>query len=342
MAVLRWPLIALTLSACRTSPPRGDGDAPESEAAATHDSGDVAAVDDGGGASETPSESCALNHACRWTLAGGGTVVGQWLHTYEAATWIFNPVSARYHLAFRGGENASDLCTVAVFPDAEVTAAEPMAGVCDLLPWEQDRGISFPHLPVNGTWFVYASHDTYHLTEDGYGDFAWDLIQLGQDGLAYQGAGTANSDYWAYGAEVRAVRSGTIAEVVRSMPENSPGQLGAQGANLVGVAVGGGYHHYYLHLRGDTMPPDLEVGNWIEVGTLLGTIGNSGYSLAPHLHLVALYIPDSNCDLHGLPLRAWSIPAVFDQIERWPLGASDWSVVQGVSPGAGDSVRNLE
>ena len=63
--------------------------------------------------------------------------------------------------------------------------------------------------------------------------------------------------------------------------------LGGQVVTIIGP---GGYRHYYAHLE-DFGPQ--AVGDWIEEGEVIGTVGNSGNAAvsAPHLHY-GLYTPE--------------------------------------------------
>ncbi|WP_293913809.1 M23 family metallopeptidase [Deinococcus sp.] len=55
------------------------------------------------------------------------------------------------------------------------------------------------------------------------------------------------------------------------------------GGRIVYVTGPGGYHHYYAHLE---RYADLERGQWISAGTVVGYVGDSGNAQGtpPHLH----------------------------------------------------------
>jgi peptidoglycan LD-endopeptidase LytH len=55
------------------------------------------------------------------------------------------------------------------------------------------------------------------------------------------------------------------------------------GGRIVGVLGPGGWFHYYAHLEDWDAP---ERGDWVEAGTVLGYVGNSGNAegTPPHLH----------------------------------------------------------
>jgi peptidoglycan LD-endopeptidase LytH len=55
------------------------------------------------------------------------------------------------------------------------------------------------------------------------------------------------------------------------------------GGRIVYVTGPGGYHHYYAHLE---RYADLNAGQWISAGTIVGYVGDSGNAQGtpPHLH----------------------------------------------------------
>ena len=80
------------------------------------------------------------------------------------------------------------------------------------------------------------------LEEDGFGDFAWDLTYTDPAGgtQVYKGTGLANTDYFIWDAEVLLPTGGTVVEVERGAPDNTPGSYPPTATNnLVGVHLFG-------------------------------------------------------------------------------------------------------
>lgn len=73
------------------------------------------------------------------------------------------------------------------------------------------------------------------------------------------------------------------------------------GGNVVWVVGPGGWRHYYAHLERWSGVRD---GDWVEPGTVLGYVGNSGNALhaPPHLHY-GIYLPEGGT-LNPYPLLA--------------------------------------
>lgn len=195
----------------------------------------------------------------------------------------------------------------------------------------RDAGLSLGRLPLDGVAYVITGHDAYHLQEDGYGDFAWDLVRTGADGGRFAGSGVNNADYLTWDAPVFLPTAGRVVEVVRDAPDNSPGGYdGGAVNNLVGVRVAGAWAVYLLHFRQGSIPSRdagtceptvpgvacVEPGAWLPEGAYLGRVGNSGVSLEPHLHVTMLY-------LDVVTGRSWSIPSEF---------ANTWSASTPVGP----------
>jgi hypothetical protein len=81
-------------------------------------------------------------------------------------------------------------------------------------------------------------------------------------------------------------------------------------------------------------PFNRDVQPWVRIGfkngtAIKGIAGNSGDSLAPHLHVQAMDGPD--------PLRARIIPFRLRRYERWARGF--WEEVDFGSPAGGERIR---
>jgi murein DD-endopeptidase MepM/ murein hydrolase activator NlpD len=142
--------------------------------------------------------------------------------------------------------------------------------------------------------------------------FAVDLLQLRKDGRVYSGPVNQLSSYAYYGANVYSAASGKVVEVVRDMPDEVPGSTPTHitvvtaAGNHVIVKMADKRYAMYAHLVPNSVT--VQVGDWVETGQVLGKLGNSGSTSAPHLHFQVMDAPSSS-DAHGLPF-------VFDQMGR--------------------------
>ena len=117
--------------------------------------------------------------------------------------------------------------------------------------------------------------------------FAIDWIIEDANGSTHRGNGSLNSDYYAYGQDLLAVADGTVVGVWDGVPDSEPGAFPPMhiltlGGNYVVLDMHNGYYAFYAHL----IPGSLRVknGDNVTAGQVLGELGSSGNSNAPHLH----------------------------------------------------------
>ncbi len=120
--------------------------------------------------------------------------------------------------------------------------------------------------------------------------FATDWIKLGPDGQAWKGDSTTNANWYGYNEPLHAVGAGTVVAVTDGIIENVPFSptmaveitLATVGGNHVILDLGGGNYAFYAHLIPGS--PTVKVGDKVSAGQVIGRLGNSGNSTAPHLH----------------------------------------------------------
>ena len=118
--------------------------------------------------------------------------------------------------------------------------------------------------------------------------YAVDYEQLDADNRLYSGKKKDLDSYTIYGQEAIAAADGTVVKVVDGLPEQEPGvfpediSLEEADGNAVILDIGGGNHVLYAHFQ----PGSIRVkeGDQVRQGEVLALVGNSGNSLAPHLH----------------------------------------------------------
>jgi Peptidase family M23 len=148
-----------------------------------------------------------------------------------------------------------------------------------------------------------AIDGTVHVPER----FAIDFVQLDGTDRLYSGPPTDNASFRYFGDDVLAVADGTVVTVVDGMPEQTPGRLPAgitvttAGGNYVVVDIGGGRYAFYAHLQPGS--PRVRAGDHVRAGDVIGLLGNTGNTDAPHLHFHVMDGPS--------PLQSNGLPFVF-------------------------------
>ena len=146
--------------------------------------------------------------------------------------------------------------------------------------------------------------------------YAIDWAQTSADGPLYHGDKLDNRSYRGYGQPIYAVADGTITETKDGIPENVPDltaravtiTLDTVAGNHVIEKIGDRAYATYAHLQPGSLK--VKVGEQVKRGQVLGLVGNSGNSTAPHLHFQL-------CDANSV-LECNGIPYAFSSFEWVP------------------------
>lgn len=141
--------------------------------------------------------------------------------------------------------------------------------------------------------------------------FAVDWTRIGPDGQVFRGDPADNAHWTPWNADVLAVADGVVVEAVDGIPENNPVADdkavpitvdNATGDHLV-LDIGHRRFVTYAHLRPGSLK--VRVGQRVRRGQVIASLGNSGKSDAPHLHLQVTDGPK--------PLASEGLPFVFER-----------------------------
>lgn len=269
-------------------------------------------------------------------LVDGRFAAGEIVAVYDRTRW-WNPGAGGLVYAifdpdrYEPGEADRSFTFVHSDEVSEIVAMEPVTK--SYREFFSDQGFEFVRSPFNQPTYVVMGNDGYHLDEDGFGDYAFDLQITDEQGRRFSGTGAANTDHYVWDEPAFAPVAGTLFETYDQQFDNAPGYH-PEGApnNLVGIALGGNFYAYLLHFREDGLEPGLTPGESVSPGDRMGRIGNSGVTLEPHLHLVVLwYDPVAE--------RSYSVPAQFSSIEVSPTPNGPWRTVEGAIPDTGVWIR---
>lgn len=180
--------------------------------------------------------------------------------------------------------------------------------------------------------------------------FAADFMKLDDAGCALPADASfaENTRYFGYGSEVLAVADARVARVLEGVPENVPGAdsravpitVDTVTGNAVWLDLGENRFAFYAHLQ----PGSIRVreGDVVRRGDVIGSLGNSGNSTAPHLHFhVARGL--GGLDTEGVPytferFASQSFTEVPEDERCMTLGADTHALVQTL-PSENSAIR---
>ena len=181
------------------------------------------------------------------------------------------------------------------------------------------------HFPLAGTWWAIQAADwsDRHKQEVFSQPFALDFVKLGPNNLQFATNGLTLEDHFSWNQPVYATAGGKVAYVCYDMPDLQPGippdprlfrdDVRRLLGNAVAISHANGEFSYYGHLQQASL--QVNQGQMIKRGTLLGYVGNSGNSPGPHLHFHFMEGPNIFID-RGLPARFshfWAAGQFFEQ-----------------------------
>lgn len=181
------------------------------------------------------------------------------------------------------------------------------------------------HFPLQGAWWAIQGSDwsDQHKQEVFSQTYALDFVKLGADNTFFANTGMNLEDHYSWGQPVYATAGGKVAYVCYDMPDLAPGSppdarifrddvrriLG----NTVTISHGNGEFSHFCHLQQASI--EVNEGQLIRRGALLGRVGNSGHSPGPHLHFHLMEGPNLMID-QGLPVKFshfWAGGQFFEQ-----------------------------
>ncbi len=139
-------------------------------------------------------------------------------------------------------------------------------------------------LPFFGRWTVSQGIEGKN-THRGDWRFAYDFQAVDDTGNTFCGRGGSREDYFCYGLPVLAPADGTVQTVKDGVIDNLIGHTNQQEnwGNCVIIAHSHDLYSCLAHLQPGSM--EVQPGEIVKRGQVVGLCGNSGRSPYPHLHL---------------------------------------------------------
>jgi Peptidase family M23 len=147
---------------------------------------------------------------------------------------------------------------------------------------------------ANGCCGVAGVHRSTSLTVNGgiyfAQRFAIDWMRLDDSGQLVHGDPSDVHSYPGYGADVLAVADGKVVDTLNTLDDQKPGTLPDRktitlenvDGNHVVLDLGDGVFAFYAHLQKGSVK--VALGERVKRGQVLGKLGNTGNTSAPHLH----------------------------------------------------------
>src|SRR5262245_23762027 len=143
--------------------------------------------------------------------------------------------------------------------------------------------------------------------------FAIDWMRLDEQGRLVHGDESDVHNYSDYGADVLAVADAKVVSVLNNLDDQVPGRLPEPSSitietvdgNHVVLDLGGGRFAFYAHLQKNSIR--VRPGDAVKKGAVLGKLGNTGTTSAPHLHFHIMNRPS--------PIAADGIPYLIDAFD---------------------------
>jgi murein DD-endopeptidase MepM/ murein hydrolase activator NlpD len=175
-------------------------------------------------------------------------------------------------------------------------------------------------LPVNGAQVIAQR-------------YAVDWEQIDDQGRVYNGDKLNLNSYAIYGDEALAMADGTVVKLIDGLPEQVPGTYPegipfdeADGNSIV-LDIGGGNYLNYAHMQKGSLK--VKLGDKVKRGDVVGLVGNTGNSVAPHLHV---HLMDSPLPVasSGLPytISSFTISGVTVSTEAFDKAEAEGTVLE--------------
>jgi murein DD-endopeptidase len=137
--------------------------------------------------------------------------------------------------------------------------------------------------------------------------FAIDWAMVGSNGDTHHDSRARNENFWGFGRPVLAVADGEVTEAVDGIADNLPDHpplitLQNIAGNHVIMRIAPDTYVMFAHLKQGSIR--VRPGQQVKTGEVLGELGSSGSTTAPHMHFEVM---DA-----GSPLAAEGVPWVFD------------------------------
>ena len=276
-----------------------------------------------------------LNHWLFWASIGAAILVGSFENVPGLAAIVFGlplPDVFPYRpFLICLGVGAAAMAVLALVPRRRVqVATNVLVAIGTVFLAVQLVRIDTPpddpvvvDLPLAGDWAMLAggrstllSHHYLHTSES----HAVDFVRL-VDRRGYRGDPKRAASWHGYGEPVLAPADGTVVGVLDGQPDEPVGAIGQTPGlgNHIVLEIGERRYAVLAHLRQGTLR--VREGERVWRGQRIAAIGDSGNSLAPHLHFQVQDRANSDEQVRTVPIVFRDVVLMRGGRESTPAGA---------------------
>ena len=260
-----------------------------------------------------------LNHWLLWTLAGAAILTGTFADVPALVALGFGlplPDVFPYRpLVISLGAGAFVMAALALVPRPRVqVATNVLVAIGTVFLAIQLVRIYTPPVdpvafdpPLAGEWAMLAGGRStllsHHYLVANVSN-AVDFVRLDEEGRGYRGDPKQEKAWYGFGEPVLAPADGMVVSVSDAHPDEPVGDIGhtpGEGNHIV-LDIGSGRYAVLAHLRRGSAR--VSEGERVRLGQQIAAVGDSGNSLAPHLHF---HVQDGPV----IDQQARTVPVVF-------------------------------
>lgn len=208
----------------------------------------------------------------------------------------------------------------------------------------RSSGILSISLPFMGKWTVNQGYDGEITHKDDW-RHALDFVLTDATGREYRGDGLIADDYYCFGKNIIAPADGYVVDVIDGIADNLVGDMDLvhNWGNTIVIQHVFGLCTQMSHIRMGTI--EVNKGDFVQKGQVIGKVGNSGRSPYPHLHFQIQNAPlvgsatmdyplcnyivneknESHYQAHGIPAKG----QIVDNVVSTPIIANAFNFIPG-------------
>src|SRR5215210_5680768 len=277
-----------------------------------------------------------LNHWLFWALVGAAILAGTFANVPAIVAIVFGlplPDVFPYRpLGISLGIGAFAMAALALVPRPRVqVATNVLVAIGTVFLAIQLVRIHTPPAdpvtidpPLAGEWAMLAGGRSTLLSHHyllANVSNAVDFLRLDEEGRGYRGDPKQEKAWYGFGEPVLAPADGTVVNVSDAHPDEPVGNIGqtpGQGNHIV-LEIGDRRYAVLAHLRQGSAR--VSKGERVRLGQQIAAVGDSGNSLAPHLHFPVEDGPGSDQQARTVPIVFRDVLLIRNGKESTPMEA---------------------